>query len=65
MHGDAPKMAGEVQGKETMHVGSHNDTMLCIGVTGLCAMSQQGLMSVTGCNIWPSPGCLEQVRKRQ
>ena len=50
MHGDVPKMAGNARGKDTMCTGGRGDTMLCMGVTGLCMMSQQGLVSVTGHN---------------
>ena len=55
MHGDVPEMAANVQGKDTTHVGGHGDAMLCMGVTGLCAMSQQGLMSVTGRDMHHGP----------
>ena len=34
MHGDAPEMAGNAQGKDTMHVGSHSNTMPCMEVVG-------------------------------
>ena len=34
MHRDAPEMAGNVWGKDTAHVGSHGDTMPCVGVMG-------------------------------
>ena len=47
MHRDAPEMAGKMWGKDTAHAGSHGDTMPCVGVTGLHAMSQQGLKDIT------------------
>ena len=44
-------MAGNAQEKDTMRAGSCSDTMPCVRVMGLRAMSQQGLVSVMGCNI--------------
>ena len=35
MHGDAPEMAGNVRGRDTMCVGSCGDTMPCAGVMGI------------------------------
>ena len=47
---DVPKMDGNAWGKDTTHVGGCGDAMPCTGFMGLHAMSQQGLMSVTGHN---------------
>ena len=34
MHGDMPKIASNVQGKDTACMGSRSDTMLCMEVMG-------------------------------
>ena len=50
MHGDVPKMAGKMQGKDVMH--GEPQQCLC-EAQGLHTMSQQGLVSVTGHNSIP------------
>ena len=42
MHGDAPEMASNAQGKDTAHIGSHGDTMPCVGVTGTACNESAG-----------------------
>ena len=34
MHGDVSEMAGNVQGTDTVHMGSCGDTMPCVVVAG-------------------------------
>ena len=63
MHGDVPEIASNAWGKDTVCAGDYGDAMPCAGVTGLCTMSQQGLMSVTGHNSIPPLRTLPQGPK--
>ena len=63
MHGDVPEMVGNVQGKDTVA----RRVVVTLGHVwesqGLHAMSQQGLMSILGCNSIPLLRTLPQGPK--